>query len=121
MKLISLPLHSCDLFDFSIFFLNDSGIFFPPATLGIQQKYIIVTCNYVARKFGVKKLMYISDAKKKCPELVLVSGEDLTHYREYSDKVTGKTASSVHKIKSFFKGCHIGQKFSMQLKFQKFN
>lgn len=56
--------------------------------LGIQQKNIIVTCNYVARRFGVKKLMYLSDAKKKCPQLILVSGEDLTHYREYSEKVT---------------------------------
>ncbi|XP_071845185.1 DNA polymerase iota-like [Apostichopus japonicus] len=56
--------------------------------LGIQQKNIVVTCNYVAREFGVTKLMYIADAKKKCPNLVLVSGEDLSHYREYSEKVT---------------------------------
>lgn len=56
--------------------------------LGIQQKYIIVTCNYVAREKGVTKLMSITDAKQKCPELVLVKGEDLTHYREMSYKVT---------------------------------
>lgn len=57
---------------------------------GIQQKYIIVTCNYVARERGVTKLMSVTDAKEKCPELVLVKGEDLTHYREMSYKVTGK-------------------------------
>lgn len=57
--------------------------------LGIQQKNIVVTCNYVAREYGVTKLMYIKDAKEKCPNLVLVSGEDLTHYREYSQRVTG--------------------------------
>ncbi|XP_044185835.1 DNA polymerase iota isoform X1 [Thunnus albacares] len=56
--------------------------------LGIQQKYIIVTCNYVARQQGVTKLMSITDAKEKCPQLVLVKGEDLTHYREMSYKVT---------------------------------
>ncbi|XP_022047199.2 DNA polymerase iota isoform X1 [Acanthochromis polyacanthus] len=56
--------------------------------LGIQQKYIIVTCNYVAREQGVTKLMSVTDAKEKCPELVLVKGEDLTHYREMSYKVT---------------------------------
>lgn len=56
--------------------------------LGIQQKYIIVTCNYVARERGVTKLMSVTDAKEKCPELVLVKGEDLTHYREMSYKVT---------------------------------
>ncbi|XP_068167225.1 DNA polymerase iota isoform X2 [Antennarius striatus] len=56
--------------------------------LGIQQKYIIVTCNYVARELGVTKLMSVSHAKEKCPRLVLVNGEDLTHYREMSYKVT---------------------------------
>ncbi|XP_061172200.1 DNA polymerase iota-like [Saccostrea echinata] len=56
--------------------------------LGIQQKNIVVTCNYVARKYGVTKLMYIKDAKEKCPQLVLVSGEDLTNYREMSYKIS---------------------------------
>ncbi|CAH1253906.1 POLI [Branchiostoma lanceolatum] len=56
--------------------------------LGIQQKYIVVTCNYVARKRGVTKLMGIKQAKELCPELVLVKGEDLTHYREMSYKIT---------------------------------
>lgn len=56
--------------------------------LGIQQKYIIVTCNYVARELGVNKLMSVTDAVEKCPQLVLVKGEDLTHYREMSYKVT---------------------------------
>ncbi|XP_040050898.2 DNA polymerase iota isoform X1 [Gasterosteus aculeatus] len=56
--------------------------------LGIQQKYIIVTCNYVARGHGVTKLMSVTDAKEKCPQLVLVKGEDLTHYRDISYKLT---------------------------------
>ncbi|KAF7663471.1 hypothetical protein LDENG_00210620 [Lucifuga dentata] len=56
--------------------------------LGIQQKYIIVTCNYVAREHGLTKLMSVTEAKEKCPQLVLVKGEDLTHYREMSYKVT---------------------------------
>ncbi|KAG7481552.1 hypothetical protein MATL_G00067920 [Megalops atlanticus] len=56
--------------------------------LGIQQKNIIVTCNYMAREHGVTKLMFVTTAKERCPQLVLVSGEDLTHYREISYKVT---------------------------------
>ncbi|VDI32765.1 DNA polymerase kappa [Mytilus galloprovincialis] len=56
--------------------------------LGIQQKYIVVTCNYKAREFGVTKLMTLKDAKEKCPQLVLVNGEDLTHYREMSYKLS---------------------------------
>ncbi|XP_077456111.1 DNA polymerase iota isoform X3 [Stigmatopora argus] len=55
---------------------------------GVQQKYIVVTCNYVARQQGVTKLMSVTDAMEKCPELVLVKGEDLTPYREMSYQVT---------------------------------
>ncbi|XP_055994170.1 DNA polymerase iota [Sorex fumeus] len=56
--------------------------------LGVQQKYLVVTCNYEARKLGVKKVMSVRDAKERCPQLVLVNGEDLTRYREMSYKVT---------------------------------
>ncbi|PKU30519.1 hypothetical protein llap_19177 [Limosa lapponica baueri] len=55
---------------------------------GVQQKNIVVTCNYEARKCGVKKLMSVKDAKETCPQLILVNGEDLTPYREMSYKVT---------------------------------
>ena len=43
----------------------------------------------------MSKLSYIKDAVVKCPELVLVKGEDLTNYREMSKKVTGDTASEI--------------------------
>lgn len=46
--------------------------------MGVTQKYLIVTCNYPARAVGVTKLMSIAEAKKKCPEIVLINGEDLT-------------------------------------------
>ena len=56
---------------------------------GIQQKYLLVTCNYIARSQGVTKLMRVTDALQRCPDLVIVSGEDLTHYREMSYRITG--------------------------------
>lgn len=56
--------------------------------LGVQQKNIVVTSNYVARGFGIKKLMLIEEAKKLCPSLILVKGEDLHDYRQVSYKVT---------------------------------
>ncbi|XP_032069396.1 DNA polymerase iota isoform X4 [Thamnophis elegans] len=56
--------------------------------LGVQQKYLVVTCNYEARNLGVKKLMGVKEAKEKCPDLVLVNGENLTKYREFSYRVT---------------------------------
>ncbi|KAK7977659.1 hypothetical protein PG988_005149 [Apiospora saccharicola] len=55
--------------------------------LGIKQKSILATCNYVARARGVKKLMLISEAEKICPELVLRNGEDLTRFRDVSKRL----------------------------------
>ncbi|KKY37281.1 putative dna polymerase iota [Diaporthe ampelina] len=57
--------------------------------LGIKQKSILATCNYEARKRGVKKLQLISDAKKICPDLVLADGEDLSAFRDVSKKLYG--------------------------------
>ena len=53
-----------------------------PEITGITQKYLLVTSNYPARRCGVTKLMGITEAQQKCPDLVLVSGEDLTPYRQ---------------------------------------
>lgn len=55
--------------------------------VGIQQKNIVVTCNYVARSYGIKKLMLLTDALRLCPDLQLVNGEDLTPYRQMSNKI----------------------------------
>ncbi|KAL7923020.1 hypothetical protein ACQKWADRAFT_290987 [Trichoderma austrokoningii] len=52
--------------------------------LSVKQKSILATCNYNARRRNVKKLMLISEAKKICPDLVLVDGEDLTPFRDVS-------------------------------------
>ncbi|XP_075788764.1 DNA polymerase iota isoform X4 [Pelodiscus sinensis] len=67
--------------------------------LGVQQKNLVVTCNYEARKLGIKKLMSIRDAKEKCPQMVLVNGEDLTQYREMSYKVTAVNLNDVMHIR----------------------
>ncbi|CAI4211743.1 unnamed protein product [Parascedosporium putredinis] len=48
--------------------------------VGVKQKGILATCNYVARARGVGKLSQISVAKKACPELVIIDGEDLTPF-----------------------------------------
>ncbi|KAI1826903.1 hypothetical protein F4861DRAFT_495611 [Xylaria intraflava] len=55
--------------------------------LGVKQKSILATCNYVARARGVKKLMLISEAQRLCPDLVLLNGEDLTRFRDVSKKL----------------------------------
>jgi len=55
--------------------------------VAVTQKFLVVTCNYPARAAGVGKLMATQEALRRCPELQLVAGEDLTPYREASDQV----------------------------------
>jgi len=50
----------------------------------VRQKQIVVTCSYAARERGVYKLQLMTEAKKVCPQLVVVNGEDLTIYRNAS-------------------------------------
>lgn len=55
--------------------------------LAIQQKQIIATCNYEARRRGLRKLQLVWEAKKICPDLVVVLGEDLTKFRDASKEL----------------------------------
>ncbi|RDW60475.1 putative DNA polymerase iota [Aspergillus mulundensis] len=52
--------------------------------LAVQQKQIVVTCNYEARRRGLRKLQLIKEAKQVCPDVVIVLGEDLTKFRDAS-------------------------------------
>ncbi|XP_015185506.1 PREDICTED: DNA polymerase iota-like [Polistes dominula] len=54
---------------------------------GVQQKNMVVTSNYIARSYGIRKCMPVQDALRLCPELALVNGEDLTAYRQVSAKI----------------------------------
>ncbi|TIA72368.1 hypothetical protein E3P84_01511 [Wallemia ichthyophaga] len=53
----------------------------------VQQKHILCTVSYEARARGVKKLGSLSEARKICPEIQTVNGEDLTLYRAISRNV----------------------------------
>ena len=55
--------------------------------LAIQQKQIIVTCNYEARRRGLYKLQLISEARRLCPEVVIVLGEDIGRFRDASKEL----------------------------------
>ncbi|PSN63695.1 DNA/RNA polymerase [Corynespora cassiicola Philippines] len=52
--------------------------------VAVQQKQIAVTVNYEARRRGLHKLQLISEAKRICPDVVIVLGEDLTPFRNAS-------------------------------------
>lgn len=55
--------------------------------LAVQQKQIIVTCNYEARRRGLHKLQLIREARKQCPDVIVVLGEDLTRFRNASKEL----------------------------------
>ncbi|KAF4630396.1 hypothetical protein G7Y89_g7742 [Cudoniella acicularis] len=52
--------------------------------LAVQQKNIIVTCNYEARRRGLSKLQLVSEAKRILPDVVIVLGEELGRFRNAS-------------------------------------
>ena len=56
--------------------------------MGVKQKYLMVTSNYVARAMGVQKQMYVKEALKFLPELILIDGSDLTPYRQCSNEIS---------------------------------
>ncbi|PGH07383.1 hypothetical protein AJ79_06285 [Helicocarpus griseus UAMH5409] len=66
--------------------------------LAVQQKQIVVTCNYEARRRGLRKLQLIKDAKRICPDVVVVLGEDLTKFRDASKELYAF-------LKEFVVGC----------------
>ena len=105
--------HDCSLWARSILYL-DIDCFYcqceeidrdlrgqkPLRPLAIGQKHIIVTCNYEARKFGVKKLQLREHAMAACPELWIVEGSDLQSYRRHSRAVYESFRSCLQEISS---------------------
>lgn len=55
--------------------------------VGVVQKHLVVTCNYVARALGVKAMSAVKEAVALCPQLVLVDGSDLSPFRRAAAEV----------------------------------
>lgn len=51
-----------------------------------DRRGVISTCNYIARTFGVRSAMASAQAKKLCPDLVLIPG-NMQKYRDVSKQV----------------------------------
>ena len=76
--------------------LRDSSLKTKPFAVG--QKHIIVTCNYVARRVGVTKLMLRATAKKVCPDLIIIEGSDLQPYRRQSRRIYNAFRKAVAEL-----------------------
>ncbi|MCW8834603.1 MAG: DNA polymerase IV [Colwellia sp.] len=58
----------------------------PLAVGGDGPRSVLCTCNYQARKFGVRSAMSVIKAKQLCPELTIVQGR-MAVYKEVSDHI----------------------------------
>lgn len=64
--------------DINAFFASVEEIYHPEfklkpiAICGFNKKAVISTCNYVARKYGVKAAMYADKAKELCHEIIFI-------------------------------------------------
>ena len=82
-----------DCFYASVFEAENPALKTQP--LVVQQKQIVVTCNYEARRRGLHKLQLITEARKVCPDAVIVLGEDLTRFRNASKELYSFLQNSI--------------------------
>lgn len=89
----------CDCFYASIEMRDDPSLRGRPLAVGGRpdQRGVVATCNYEARRFGVRSAMPMSQAVRRCPELIILppsmekyrtaSRQILAIYRDYTDLV----------------------------------
>ena len=53
--------------------------------VGVRQKHLVITSNYAARAFGIRKGDSLAEVRRKCPQIVIKDGEDISHYTEVSN------------------------------------
>jgi DNA polymerase IV len=89
----------CDCFYAAIEMRDDPRLVGKPLAVGgrADQRGVIATCNYEARRFGVRSAMATATALRQCPQLVILppamekyriaSRQILAIYRQYTDLV----------------------------------
>lgn len=101
---MTLPLRKiihcdCDCFYAAVEMRDDPALRTRPVAVGgrADQRGVIATCNYEARRFGIHSAMATAQALQRCPDLVLLppamekyraaSRQILAIYRDYTDLV----------------------------------
>lgn len=64
----------CDCFYASVEMRDDPSLRYLPLAIGgdSSQRGVIATCNYLARSYGVRSAMPTGQAKKLCPDLLVI-------------------------------------------------
>ena len=82
-----------DSFFVSVEILKDPSLKGKPVIVGGQnERGIVTTCTYEARKFGVHSAMPMKTAMRLCPQAIVVPG-NYSEYSRYSKWVTDIIAS----------------------------
>jgi DNA polymerase IV len=101
---VSAPLRKiihcdCDCFYAAVEMRDDPSLRGRPLAVGGRpdQRGVVATCNYEARRFGVRSAMAMSQALQRCPELIVLppamekyrvaSKQILAIYRNYTELV----------------------------------
>ena len=91
-KIVHLDL---DSFFVSVERLIDSKLHHKPVLIGgTGSRGVVASCSYEARKFGIHSAMPMQQAKRMCPEAVIIRGNSAV-YSKYSDVVTEIIKESV--------------------------
>ncbi len=65
---------------------NPEYQYIPLAVGGTGTRSVLCTCNYIARKYGVRSAMPVLQAKKLCPDLLIVNGR-MEVYKQVSQQI----------------------------------
>lgn len=76
-----------DSFFVSVELLNNPDLIGKPVIVGGQERGVVTSCSYEARKFGVRAGMPSIKAAQLCPEAIFVKG-NYPDYSRYSKQVT---------------------------------
>ena len=89
----------CDCFYASVEMRDDPRLAGKPLAVGgrADQRGVVATCNYEARRFGIHSAMSTAQALKRCPQLIVIppamekyriaSRQILAIYRDYTELV----------------------------------
>ena len=78
----------CDCFYAAIEMRDDPSLRPLPLAVGgrPESRGVIATCNYIARRYGVRSAMSSARALRLCPDLLILP-PDMARYREASQKI----------------------------------
>lgn len=78
----------CDSFYASIEERDNPALAGKPVAVGglPEQRGVVATCNYVARKFGIRSAMPSATARRRCAQLIIIR-PDMEKYRRVSRQV----------------------------------